>query len=466
MIKKTIPNLRDGSLIEFIMGTFVAIAFARVFIFLNMEGYLPQPFFYEPQDIWMDWINTAYWAYDKGSYDTWGSIYPPLSFVFLSIFSKESCYTQGEGLASRDCDWISAVALHTFYVINIILIARVYKKIDPRTALPRSFALVAGLPMLAALERGNLILVTFTCFIIGYGPLIRSARLRWLAVGLAINFKVYLLASLFPQLLRRRWRWFEGCIVATVLIYITTYAILGRGTPIEIFRNISDAANSETFRPDSFLDLWFAATYKPMTQLLDSSSFPVLSIIGSYNAELLVFLLPILLLIVQGSIILAAVAAWIRPEAVSISRLTCLGVSFALVTAESGGYIPIFIILFVFMEKWKGFGLKFAIVVSYLISIPGDIVLFRNSFPVLHESFLSGRPYTIYYAVMLGPFIRPLLIMSIPFALSCVTIRAVWADIMQQGWKTRWRYRNDLPIMVGQGSACRPSEVAPSSTPI
>ena len=28
-------------------------------------GWLPQPYFYEPMDMWGDWFNVSYWAHDK-----------------------------------------------------------------------------------------------------------------------------------------------------------------------------------------------------------------------------------------------------------------------------------------------------------------------------------------------------------------------------------------------------------------
>ena len=57
--------------------------------------------------------------------------------------------------------------------------------------------------------------------------------------------------------------------------------------------------------------------------------------------------------------------------------------------------------------------------------------------------------------------VRPLVTMLIVWCLVSVTLREVWADIQHQGWKTRWRYRQDYPIMVGEGEA-RPPAVAHS----
>lgn len=452
---KFLRQLRPSGLwIEALLATAVVAALIWAMIFLAHNAFLPHPFFYEPSDTFMDWYNSAYWAYDKGRYDSWGSVYPPLSFVILRMFSVSACYQGAEGLTSRDCDWLGIVVLHAVFILNTVLIARTFLKIDPKTALPRSIALAVGLPMLFALERGNLLLMTFTCILLGYGPLLKSARLRWVAVALAINFKFYLIASLFPQLLKRRWRWFEGAAIMTLIVYIISYIIVGNGSPIDIINNtlyLTDA-----YEAGGFLDGWYASSYKPFLSVLEGKYVPVSSIIGSAYVDLLSFLLPLLQLVTQAAILLAVMMAWMRPEAVSMFRLTNLGISMAVITSETGGYVHALVILFTFMERWKGIGIKWAIIACYILSIPADIVIDRLV-PVFRESFLGGQPVIFDFALTLGPFIRPLILMSIPFALSCVTIREVWNDIQHQGWRLRWRYRHDAPIMVGEGAALPPA---------
>jgi hypothetical protein len=432
--------------LEPLLAIAIAIGIIHAFWFVWMRGFLPPPFFYEPSDLWMDWFNTAYWAHNEGAYDTWGTIYPPLSFVFLRIVGNPACYVGTEGITSRDCDWVGAVVLHAFFILNIFLIASTFMKIDRTTALPRSFAVAAGLPMLYGLERGNLIIPTFTCMLLAYGPLLKSARLRWLAAGLAINFKVYFIAALFPQLLRRRWRWFEGAIIAALMIYLITYFAYGGGTPIEIYNNITYI--SDVYQAIGFLDLWYASTYQPLLSLLDGTFFPILSLVGSDGIEFWTFFLATLQLSTQASICVAVMFVWVRPEAVPMFRLTNLGLLFALISIESNGYSQSIAILFIFMERWRGFGLKWAICISYILSIPADYAFEYIGFAV-RESYISGQLVTFQYATTIGPFLRPLLIMSLPIALSCVTIRDVWLDIQRQGWKGRFRFRSDAPVMLG-----------------
>jgi hypothetical protein len=432
--------------LEPLLALAVLVALVQALIYTYQFGYLPQPFFYEPSDIWMDWFNTAHWAHEPGAYDAWLTIYPPLSFVFLKFLGIARCYSGAEGLPARECDWLGLVALHSIYVMNIVLTARAFMKIDRRTALPRSFALTAGLPMLYGLERGNLILICFTCVLLAFGPLVRSARLRWIFLGLAINFKVYLIATVFAQLLRRRWLWFEGALIATAGVYLLSFGLFGGGTPGEIYRNIANFSGG--FEAVSVLDIWYAGTYLPLTSLLSGVAFPVSTLIGSEVAEWGSLLLPTITRVVQGTIVIAAVATWLRPEVVPIHRLALFGAAMALITAESGGYTQILLILFVFMERWRGVARPWAIFACYLLCIPADIVI-GSVPPFVRESYLTGRQVVVTFGIGLGPFIRPALIMSLPFALSCATIWDVWADIRTQGWRTRRRFWRDAPLLPG-----------------
>ena len=227
-----------GYWVEALLAFAVALCLAYNIYHLIDAGYLPSPYFYEAQDTFMDWFNTAYWAHQPGAYDSWATIYPPLSFVVLKVLTNGACYAAAEGYTSRDCDWYGAVTLHIIYLVNVVLTARTFHKIDRRTAWPRTFAMCVGLPMTFGLERGNLILLCYTCVLLAYGPLVRSARLRWLFAGLAVNFKIYLIGPVFAQILKRRWRWFEGAFIATILVYLASYAIVGAGSPVEIYENI------------------------------------------------------------------------------------------------------------------------------------------------------------------------------------------------------------------------------------
>ncbi len=450
---------------EFLTGWWVETLFACGVLallvycgwFFDQKGYLPQPFFYEPSDTFMDWFNTAYWSRDPGAYDSWRTIYPPLTFVVVRMLGFDRCYVSNEGLPSRDCDWLGIVAILTMFVINVVLCWLTFRKIDRRTAWQRTIALSMGMPMLFALERGNILLLTFTCFILALGPLLASARLRWLAAGLAINFKVYIVAAFAVLLLKRRWRWTEGVALATIGVYLVSYVIFGAGSPIEIYQNIANYSTG--FAVSGLLDIYYSVTYQPLISLLEGMNFPVMRIIGSDLQETGLAVIVPLMRAGQVLIVVALAVSYLRPEVVTSTRLAALGICLALITSEAGGYTQILVIALVFMERWKGIARPVALVCCYLLCLPGDYV-FGVSSDLWRQSWLSGFQVEIQIGVALGFFLRPGLLILIGISLSLSTINDVWRDIREQGWRSRWRLRGDTPLMPGVNRPEQPPKLA------
>jgi len=127
----------------------------------------------------------------------------------------------------------------------------------------------------------------------------------------------------------------------------------------------------------------------------------------------------------QFFLIVAAIATWFRPNAVPLHRVTLIGVLFALISSEAGGYTQIMAIFLVFFERWEGIGRRVAITLCYIMCLPGDIV--TGSFPPLQRfSYLAGRNVEVDIGVGIGMFIRPGLLIGVAVALSLVTIFSVW----------------------------------------
>jgi hypothetical protein len=443
-----ISRLWKAVTIEYLLAISVVAGTGYCLWHLLNFGYFPPPMFYDISDTWMDWFNTAYYAVTGGAYESWKSIYPPVSFVFLRLTNLSGCFLGQEAPVARRCDWLGIGILHGFYILNIALVALTYIKVDRRTALPRAIALTTGLAMLNGLDRGNLVIVCFSFFVLAFGPLLARVWPKYIAAGLAINFKVYLIAAIFPHVLKRRWRFAEGALLATVFIYILTYAIYGDGTPIAIVRNITEFADSGI--STNFLDLWNAGTYKPAESLLTSTDSPIVQLIGSGQVETFLALIPITLWLAQLSILGAAAATVLRPEVVPPYRLTNLGVCMALITSESGSYTNIFILFLVFLEPWRGAGRITAILCAYALCLPFDIILHRID-PFLRYAFFADREVMIQYPITYGPFFRPGFLLIIAIAISWATIMDVWRDVRGQGWRLRWRYRRDLPLLLRGG---------------
>jgi len=403
-------------------------------------SYLPSPFFYVPSDTFADWYNPAYWSRQgRGAYDIWGSFYPPMSFIFLRIFGIDGCYSQLEGfhgsagIIARSCDWVGLVVMGIIYLINATLTWRIFRRIDPSTAVNRSICLIMGMPMLQAVERGNLIIIAYTFMILALGPLIKSFRVRMLFMALAVNIKIYFIGAIAAMLLKKRWYWVEIAVITTLVVYACSIAIYGSGSPFEIFKNMRTYQDGSG---QSLLDAWFAATYDAILSGINEGNVPLAAIIGSRNADLVEIFVPAMKLFTQALISLAAAAVWFRPEAVSPYRAVFLGLAMIFISTESGIYILLFLTYFVMMERWRGFGPIWAIVVCYILAIPVDIALDTLPETPRDTYFKDGLVY-IGTEVPLGPFVRPLLIMSIAWAMAGTTIHDVYKHVQRGDGEAR-----------------------------
>ncbi|MDB5712880.1 MAG: hypothetical protein JWO15_277 [Sphingomonadales bacterium] len=436
---------RNTPWIEYIMTLPIVAAIVYTAWFFSTNHYLPQPFFYEPSGTWMDWYSLTQWSQHKGAYDIAQTIYPPLSFVLMKMFTIPHCYDLTYSEEVRSCDWTGAAALTGMWLINIPLTYLSYRKIDRHTALPRAFAITFGFPMLFAFERGNVLIFCYACILLGFGPLLKSAKLRWIFAGLALNFKVYLISAVLAPLLRRRWVVVEGMLICTVLIYLATWFILGEGSPAQIVRNINNYSGG--FGAAAALDLWFPSSYIPVETLF-TGPFPIYVVVSSHQADMIVFGVTAFTHIIQAFILTAAAAAWLRPEVVPTHRVVFFAITLALSASEAGGYTEMLMLVFVFMERWRGLARPVAIIIGYFLCISYDVSL-GNVPPVARDSFLGQSQVIAQYGVGLMSLLRPGLSFIIAALLAGLTILDVMQDIRSQGWQKRWRYRRDLPLLPG-----------------
>lgn len=399
-------------LVELMFVVLVIASVIYTFVFLFWKGYLPHPYFYGSQSFFTDWTASAYYAVNPGAYTAFYSVYPPLSFVFLRIFSLHTCYRYDIFL-SRSCDWLSLVAMAGFYFATIPVVYKSYQIVDRQTAWMRTAGICLGLPILYAIERGNLIVPTFFFFALGHGRVLRSARLRWLCLAISINFKPYLITTIFGHLVKRRWRWFEGVAITGLLVYLVTFMLEGDGDPITVLTNISQFATSDP--RGIFERATYASSYLPVRDLLPSH-FPLMHFIGSQPIEILEWLLPLMINLGKLGVLATYVGALWRPKAVPVFRLAALGLCWVLTVQDPGGYAVVFLLFLVFMEPWRGVGCIIAIVCGYILSISWDytVVLFAKEFI---ESYLTNQVVIFDLGATVGMMTRPALVIFIEYAL-------------------------------------------------
>jgi hypothetical protein len=386
--------------------------------FFATHHYLPQPFSPDPAGTGTDWYSLTRWSREPGAYEIERSIYPPLSFVLMRVFTLPGCYAPDMPADARGCDGLGFAALILMWAIGGALTWLTFRKIDRSTAAPRAVAMTFGLPMLYALERGNVVVFAYACMLLGFGPLLRRAWLRWVFAGLAVNFKVYLIGAIFAPLLKRRWRAVAGMSAAAGLIYLATWAMLGDGSPVQIVRNVlhfSGASGAAAAR-----NLWYPATYLPLGELLADA---VPDRPGAASA--LVLAATVLTRAMQAIILTAAAAAWLRPAAATQRRAVLLAVALALSASEAGGYTEMFVLLFVFTEPMRGRTRAAALLIAYLLSVPFDVTVTALP-PEPRWSWLAGVEVVPTYGVGALTLLRPGLTMAMAALLAGSTIADAW----------------------------------------
>ena len=402
---------------EAVLAFAVVASVVWSFIQFRETGFLPQPFVFDTNDTFMDWFNTAYWANNPGAFSVWRTVYPPLSFAFLDLVTLPGCYLQSPFYA-RDCDWLSRAVILGFYLLSVGLAWWSFHRKDPRTAPMRGIALGLGLPLLFTLERGNLILIALPCFIIAYGPLVRSRKWRAMAAAATINFKPYLLLPVMAHAVKRDWRALELAGIATVAIYLVTLAIVGGGTPAEI---ASNTANWVIFQGGQvWNEINYSTSYAPLLQVRNSQ-IPVLDFVPSRTVEGIEWLVPMVIRSSQGVALIALAGAWLQPGVLSSQRVAAILLGAFLVTQSPGGYTQVFLLFLVLLESWRGVGPITAIVCTYLLCIVADWPL-STVLDLSLNSWLSGRPVSPSFGLALGHFLRPGLVVLIVWALALDSI--------------------------------------------
>jgi len=384
-------------------------------------GYLPDPFLHSKLDSFTDWYNPAYWAHNPGAYDVWRSIYPPLCFVVLWLFSNSSCYNFSV-YGARDCDPVGIIFCSVLTVVNFFLALAIFWKVDRRTAVPRAIALGLGFPSLYAWERGNLIIPCFTAYLLAHGNILKSGWLKAMCAAVTLNFKPYLILAVTGRIIKRDWIWLEWCALFFVAIYAASYAFFGAGDPLILLRNTSGFEH--TADPDL---LGFTSSYTAILMIV-KLPLPYIAYLGSNPIEFAERIIPIL--IYAGAVGVGLCLAYVtfRPHVCTRGRASALLLLlFMSMSTAPGGYSVQFALLFVFFERWSGPGRALALICGYLWCVTADVA----ALPIFHDygySFLGRRMANYDLTLTWGMLARPGLLLLMEYGLVASTAYEILLD--------------------------------------
>jgi len=420
--------------IEFVLMLAMLAGFAHLVYTFQTRGFLPLPFVYDVTDTFMDWFNPAYFAYNGHAYDIYISIYAPLSFAILKVLGIASCY-ESHPKDARFCDYVGIASILAFYALSVICAAIAFFRTDRSTALFRSIGFGIGLPLLYALERGNLIMIGFVFFIIFFGGLAKSRAGLATCAAMMINMKSYLLFPVLALALKREWRLLELCGIATIGLYLLSLAYYGSGTPIELMNNLQVWFNA--MASVVWDQISYSTTYRPFLQF-DMHQYPVRDFVPQRIVDAVTIFIKAELLLSRLAALLCLALAWLYPKQVPLHRMAFFLLMQSFVSDNPGGYGQSLIVFLVFLEKWSNPRVGVAIIMAYLISIPTDI-LFAKALEIERTSWLAGRIVETVYGLTLGSLLRPFLILVMLWALVIDTMIDVHRAMKRE--RPQWAMR-------------------------
>lgn len=414
-------KLTSAVIAEWMAAGLIIVALLWTAYFYVGNGYLPPPFFHDPDDTFMDWYNTAYWANKPGAYSDWASVYPPLSFIFPKLLTIPACFEQSSDVG-RHCDRIGAGFLSLMVIVNVFIAWRVFHRRDESTSYARAIALGLGMPALFAWERGNLIVPCLTALMLCHGRIVKSNWVRAFIFAVTVNMKPYLLLTETGALLKGRWRWLERAAGATVLVYAFSYMIMGMGSPMEVIYNIRGFA----IPPEQFSIgmIEYTTTYTSLLQAF-RTNLPIESTVGSRLVEGLQAILPFVMGVGGLGVCLCFLGAAWRPNILPASRLSAMAMALLLSIAPSpGGYSAVFMLFFVLLEPCMGVGSAIALVSAYFLCIPFDLPIISIAH-LLRNAWLSGLTIDYDLSISIGEIMRPALILLIELGLIVQSLKDI-----------------------------------------
>lgn len=405
------PDAGAARAAEWALAFLVVLAALRMAALALTTGFLPYPFEADPNNTFMDFFSTAYWAHRRGAYTEWWSVYPPLPFDFVRLWTRPACYVSSpEG--ARTCDSAALWPVAFAGVLDAVLAAVLFRATDRSTWGPRAIAFACSLPLLASLELGNLILFAFAPFALAESGVIGGRAQRAGLLALAVNFKPYLLIAGLSRLANRRWNWILAFAVSGLAIYFVTWALLPEATPWRLLADIRRYAGGmgRVYGDANHIDALAASSGQIWNRAMQ----------------------PLIRLGLGAAAVAVALAA-LTPNAAPTRTLTLLiltvlpGEAALHTQGFSEDYTRLFILFLVFLEPWNGRGRAIMLICAYLSALPFDWLIGPTIGAVVRD-WRTGAPDMIRFGLSVGQFVRPTLNLVIQVILTReVVLKAVSA---------------------------------------
>lgn len=401
-----IPTLNSERTTRLLFACCIIQIAGCVYFWLSFaeNGYLPSPFVWDKADTFMDFFNPMYWADEPERYTDWGSVYPPLNFLFLKgarwlLFGQVH---ESDAFTLRDSAKPLIIYILAAFAAAPLFVFR-HDLWRGFTAAQKALLFISCLlspPMLFTIERGNLII-----FALGFLALAlaKPGWTRTFAIGMLINIKPYFALYLVAFAISQRPRELVSCTMMAGTIFLISGIMLDEYF-LEFVRNLLQFSQDQNlFSPRELLGLpssVSAFTYVLRLYLYSGGNLSIASLdIGS------------IITLVESIKWLAIFAAFfslgLGGRRISVeTTLAATTIAITNLAVWVGGYsfilyvclIPIFCRLTYY---------KVYLACVFLIFMPTDVISLFNEDLGTRYAYLSDATVPVVWQLSLGAFLRP-----------------------------------------------------------
>jgi len=404
-----------------IIFTVSAIEIANIVyfsLFFYFNEYLPAPFVWDKNDTFMDFYNPLFWVLKDEFYTTYKSVYPPINYLFLKLFTfniDSNSFSSSFQLREAKSNLIYYYSAINAFIIFLILKIGDWREVSSGC---RSFiwaAIIFSVPVLFAIERGNLIFVSLLVLAIYIST--ENIWVKAITFALLVNIKPYYIILLIEYLNIYNFdlKIILKMIITSILMFLLTS--LAAGIDIVAFiSNYNNFGSRANFSNDGLLSL--PNTLESVTQFIK------LILKNEEDANLrdvLILPLKLLKIFVPLTFMLLLLAMPLKKQTLIMSAILLIG-NFSHVT--SGYIFIIYILILPFlmreMELRKGVYLMLIIFVLPLdwVRVPGF-----TSYYTFMNSYLGGvEIYNVDFWLSIGTIVRPIS----NFILMCLMIKYIF----------------------------------------
>jgi len=386
-------------------------------LFFYFNKYLPAPFVWDKNDTFMDFYNPLFWILKDEFYTTYKSVYPPINYFFLKLFTfnlDSNSFSSSFQLREVKSNFIYYYSVINAFILFLILKIGDWREVSNGGRTLIWAAIIFSIPVLFAIERGNLIFVSLLVLAIYIAT--ENIWVKAITFALLVNIKPYFIILLIEYLNIYKFdlKIISKFIITSTLMFLITSLAAGLDI-IAFISNYNNFGSRANFSNDGLLAL--PNTLESIAQFI---KLIFKNKEDAHLSEILILPLKLLKVFVPLTFMLLVLAMPLEKRTLKVSAILLIG-NFSHVTS---GYIYLIYILIVpfllrEVELRKGIYLMLIIFVLPLdwVRVPGFI-----NYYTFMQSYLGGvEIYNVDFWLSIGTIVRPIS----NFILMCLMINYI-----------------------------------------